>query len=103
MNRDDVRDYWQQQLDKMNLSGLSMKAWCKANQIPTSSLGYWKRKLATTPINKSQERFVPVQLSSVEIRPSSAPLFIETPRGHRISISDLSQLELLSQVIKVID
>ena len=103
MNRDDVRDYWQQQLDKMNLSGLSMTAWCKANHIPASSLGYWKRKLASTPVNKSQERFVPVQLSSVDIRPSSAPLFIETPRGHRISISDLSQLELLSQVIKVID
>ena len=37
-------DFWADQIQAFQESGLSRKEWCLQNQIPQSTLGYWIRK-----------------------------------------------------------
>jgi hypothetical protein len=39
------RELWQQRIQDWKASGLSQKAWCQREQLPLSSLGYWRRRL----------------------------------------------------------
>ncbi len=39
------RDYWQKHIDALKSSGQTRKAYCETNQLNSSTLDYWCRKL----------------------------------------------------------
>jgi hypothetical protein len=50
------RHRWQQHIDALKASGKTRKEYCKANQINSSTLDYWCRKLNPNPKKKRQRK-----------------------------------------------
>lgn len=49
------RKYWEKQVNRWQASGMSMRAWCKAQDLSEKTVSRWKRKLAAeaTSIEKA--------------------------------------------------
>lgn len=57
--------YWQQQVDIFEKSGLSRKAFCEQKQIKISTLEYWRRKQNKHSQRSRQENageWIPIQI-----------------------------------------
>lgn len=79
------RAVWQQRISAWQASGLSQKAWCEREQIPLSSLGYWRKRLRESESPSDEQlapRFIPVSLTG-----SSAPVTIRLGGSVTIEIA----------------
>ncbi len=81
---------WQQRIAAWHNSGLSQKAWCQREQVPLSSLGYWRKKLhgpaRRNSTTESGQRFIPVALTR-----SSAAMTLRV--GNTLSIEVAPDIE----------
>ena len=55
---------WRERLAELSASGMTQKEWCKQNQIPMTTLRYWKRKLQ--PKEDRSERMAWVTAGSLD-------------------------------------
>jgi hypothetical protein len=49
MTRQELRDYWEQQLSAQEASGLSGRAWCAREGVCYGSFLRWRQRLAEPP------------------------------------------------------
>jgi hypothetical protein len=47
------RQEWEERFHKQKASGLSIKHWCRANQITSQSFHYWRAKLLPKEVARS--------------------------------------------------
>lgn len=66
-------DLWADRIHAFQESGLSRKDWCKQNEIPQSTLGYWIRK---------------IQSETPETEPASDPMFAKLPSEQELQFND---------------
>ncbi len=71
------KTYWQQHIEALKTSGQTRKEYCEANQINSSTLDYWCRKLNPRLQKKEHKRgisWIPLQIreggssSEIELR-----------------------------------
>ncbi len=93
------RELWQRRIEDWKASGLSQKAWCQREQLPLSSLGYWRKRLRAEESGDVHEtpRLIPVSL----IQPSS-PLTIRLGRQVIIDVGASVDRGLLGDLIAVL-
>ncbi len=60
------RRFWQVHIRAWERSGLSQNEYCQQNQLKSSQLCYWKKKLRNN--NSSPVNFVPVPIQSNDIQ-----------------------------------
>ena len=64
-SRADLRQAWQQRLDRFASSGLSVAAFCRTEELSVQSFYYWKRRLTPAlPSPQQGPRILPVHLLS---------------------------------------
>jgi len=90
---------WEAHIFEWKQSGMKMAAWCRENGLKASALRYWNKKLSS---NKTKD----VQFTEIHTKPISVPtneskIIIKT-RDVQIEVTEETNLELLSKVIKVI-
>lgn len=88
---------WQQRLAAWHNSGLSQKVWCQREQVPLSSLQYWRRKLrgpAKHSATESGQRFIPVAVTT-----SSAAMTLRVGSTLSIEIAPDIERSLLKDVL----
>lgn len=100
MSKQQRNEYWQKQITAYRSSGLSMKAWCAANECTLDQLKYWlyrKQKKVCRTSPQAAPVLVPVTATpEATSRPSS--LWIEV--GHaRIEVRPGFKPELLREVV----
>ncbi len=90
---------WEARILEWKQSGMKMAAWCRENNLKASALGYWNKKLGKI-------RTKDVQFTEIQPKPISAPINVSKiiiKMGEaRIEITETTDLELLSKVVKVI-
>jgi len=61
-----LTDEWRSRLDDQARSGLSMKKWCAAHDIPVHRFFYWRQKFSQSGASAPGDRvdWLPVSLSS---------------------------------------
>ena len=118
---EEKRTYWRGMLERRAASGLSVRQFCKEEQVSEASFHSWKRKLAhgDRPAKKSSEKggqkrpqakpvtkqadnaavFIPVRVSPA----TNAPMEIVHPRGHVVRLPAVFDEISLRQVLNVLD
>jgi len=84
LTREEKPSYWQAQVSSWRGSGLSQAQFCRDHNLKVRDFGYWKRKLSRT---SDSVRFVPLQVKSSAIRPSSS-LGLVLDSGLRIEVRE---------------
>jgi hypothetical protein len=86
------KEYWQEQMDAWQASGLSQSRYCRENNLSMSTFNCWKRKLIGLDPKPKESKFVPLKISqprkthNISIG-SYSELNIITPNGFGISVS----------------
>jgi len=118
---EEKRTYWRGMLERRAASGLSVRQFCKEEQVSEASFHGWKRKLAhgDRPAKKSSEKggqerpqakpvtkqaddaavFIPVRVSPA----TNGPVEIVHPRGHVVRLPAVFDEISLRQVLNVLD
>ena len=65
-------DLWAERIHAFQESGLSRKDWCQQNEIPSSTLGYWIRK---------------IQSEAPGTEPVSDPVFAKLPSEQELKFN----------------
>ena len=87
---------WQKKLQNWQISGNSISAYCRTNNIPVWKFYYWKKKFSET----GQGKFIKLSLSE-KTDTSSSGLWIELSNGIRLVIENGFNSEELSRVFSV--
>ena len=61
MTQQEKKEYWQQHITSQRESRLTLKAYCEQNKLKKATFGYWKKRLTTPEVKKSQ-RLIPVSV-----------------------------------------
>jgi hypothetical protein len=75
--RAERQNEWTKRIAAYKASGLTMAAWCNANQVTLEQLKYWTRKLKNiaSPDPVSTARFIPVTVTE-PVAPYAAALLV---------------------------
>jgi len=84
LRREEKSTYWKEQVSAWRASGLNQAQFCRDNNLKVRDFGYWKRKFSRT---SDSVRFVPLQVKSPAIRPSSS-LGLVLESGLRIEVRE---------------
>ena len=118
---EEKRTYWRRMLERRAASGLSVRRFCREEQVSEASFHGWKRKLAhgDRPAKKSSEKggrkrpqakpatkqtdnaavFIPVRVSPA----TNEPVEIVHPRGHVVRLPATFNEISLRQVLNALD
>ena len=118
---EEKRTYWRGMLERQTASGLSVRQFCRDEQVSEASFHSWKRKLAhgDRPAKQSSQKggqkrpqvklvtkqadnatvFIPVRVSLA----TNAPVEIVHPRGHVVRLPAVFDEISLRQVLNVLD
>jgi len=112
--------FWRAALELQRESGLTIRAFCKQEQLAESAFHFWKRELqreqvpaivkepkarakpAVSPVT-APKAFVPVQVSPVAAPPSAAAfLVIELVSGTTLRVAEGCSGELLQNALEAL-
>jgi transposase-like protein len=114
------RAFWQAALELQRESGLTIRAFCKQEQLAESAFHFWKRELQRkqppvlvkepkvrtklgVPPETIREAFVPVELSSAAASSATAAsLVIELTSGATIRVAEGCSRQLLQNVLEAL-
>lgn len=82
--------YWRKQVENWKVSGLTMRAWCKANDISEKNLSRWKRKIAIEAGGTQEIQKAPDGWCEVKTKPAKQIL----PSGIKLEINEQISIEL---------
>ena len=68
MERNNLRNLWEQRLAEYEDSGNTIKAWCQEQSIPENQLYYWRKKLRLEQVKKNE----PIKWLAVNIAGNKA-------------------------------
>ncbi len=89
----DKHELWTERVNDFRSSGLTCKAWCDEHQVPTSTMGYWVRKLDRSEKESSNQEPVFAKLLSEQEITSKINASEQAPI--RIFISNHVQVEIM--------
>lgn len=102
MNKKEQRlQEWTTRIANYRASGLTMAAWCQANQCTKETLKYWLRKTNASPSASqvSSPHFVPLNVSQAS---ASAALLVQI--GHvKIEVHTGFDPQLLREVVQALE
>ena len=84
------KEFWELQIEKLKVSGLTRKQYCRENGIDYVRFGYWLKRLS-----QSSSALVPVKVQTTEITKSKEILCTLELRGHLLKIHDISVLAFI--------
>ena len=93
---------WKQRLQDLQASGLTQKEWCQQNQIPMTTLRYWKRKFKTSESPSSSAREWMSLGSLIDAAETNPADTILQKAGVRIIISGQADPVLTGNLIRVL-
>lgn len=96
------REFWQHQISKWKVSGLSQKQYCRSRSLALSTFCYWKSR-----INKpesSAPRFFPLVIPDSHTSPSDAGLLLFVgPKQFKIEIKEDFSATVLRKLIATLE
>ena len=109
LQRDGKREQnWRGHLKQQRVSGLTARAYCRANALRETSFFYWKKEIAkrdreaaaaTAPAGPT---FVPVAVIDRPHDRAEAPIDIRLASGHRVRVRSGSDRRLLADVLALL-
>ena len=95
------RDYWQGHVNSWKTSGLSQKAYCKQENISSSTFSSWSKSLLVR--STESVRFVEIESCSssikTKIQDASPTLQLILANGVRIYLVSQANTDLIQQVL----
>lgn len=93
-SRAGLRREWAERLERFAASGLSVVAFCRAEEIPAQSFYYWRHKLQPQPpAPVDGPRLLPVRLSA------AAPVEVVLPSGTLVRVAPGCDLAFVRSLI----
>lgn len=91
---------WKTRITDYRASGLTMAAWCQANQCTKETLKYWLRKTNTSTSTSQvfSPRFVPLTVSQAS---ASSALFVQIGQA-KIEVHAGFDSQLLREVVQAL-
>jgi hypothetical protein len=87
------RDIWRDRFDSQRASGKSVRAWCKAGDVPEHSFYWWRCKLGLSPAKKRSRRSSrPIEFAQVLVHPSIGKS--KSPSAQPLLASDVGAMRL---------
>jgi len=100
---EDKRAYWRDVLERRSESGLSIRQFCREQQISEASFHSWKRKLAASErdarLPEDGAVFIPVHVKAS----SDSALELVHPRGHVLRVPAVFAEGSLRQILDILD
>ena len=90
MKRSQVREFWENRLAEYTQSGMDIKSWCMANDVPVVTFQSWRKKLVPKTPSSS---WIPVTIveeaptlsnSGIKIRLGSIIIEVEAWFDHQV-------------------
>ena len=109
LHRDGNREQvWRRHLELQRFSGLTVRAYCRANALQESAFFFWKKEIAkrdresTAPPNAAPA-FVPVTVIDPPAKAhTDAPIDIRLAEGHRVRVRSGCDRNLLAEVLTLL-
>ena len=60
MNQSDKAGHWKSLVEQQQQSGLTIKVFCRQQQINAHTFQYWRKKFSVSSLPKEQPAFVPL-------------------------------------------
>lgn len=98
-------DYWRKQIATCEASGLSISAWCSAQDISADQYRYWKKKFKanqTSSESKSTEWSPLIICDKSEAQSKQSVLTLSVGK-YKIEVREDFNPKLLKDVLKVLD
>jgi len=105
LNREQI---WRRHLDRQQSSGLTVRAYCRANTLRETSFFYWKKEIAkrdreaTPSATPSAPAFVPVAVIGPPADRNESPIDIRLVEGQRLRVRSGCNLDLLADVLAML-
>lgn len=84
------KEFWEQQLAKLESSGLSRAQYCRENRVNYDRFGYWLTRLRPTA-----SKFLPIKVQECHSATTLTALCTLEIRGHVLKIHDVSALSFI--------
>lgn len=100
MDKTSKFESWTRRLAAFEGSGLSRRAWCKAQGVNVHTLDYWCRRLRASPTGDRCAGLMPIMVrAEVPSSPMSVAMTFEWPSGLRLRVpSDANVLDVAALV-----
>ena len=104
IDKDKQREYWSVHIQEWKRSNLKQQAYCIKACISYSSFVYWKGILFPKEAQNKQKTFVPVKITSTELKKTDIPseIKIRLTTGHVVCIPLTMELEKISRLIHLL-
>jgi hypothetical protein len=108
LNREQI---WRRHLDQQQSSGLTVRAYCRANTLRETAFFYWKKEIAkrdreatpsATAATPSAPAFVPVVVIGSPADRNESPIDIRLVEGQRLRVRSGCNLDLLADVLAML-
>jgi hypothetical protein len=94
--------FWKNHLDQWSRSGITQNAYCKANDLKSNRMTYWKNKFKRQSFPVEFVQVSPARISQLpHLQPQEA-LRLNIDAGFQIEIPDGFSKTTLAQVLQVI-
>lgn len=105
MDKANKRGEWAQRLAAFECSGLSRRAWCKAQGVNVNTLDYWSRRLrAASATPSGPPALVPIMVRTGASTPSATLglLEFEWPNGLRLRVPSSANSVALVALVRAL-
>jgi hypothetical protein len=90
--------FWREQVHKQKISGLSVRAFCQANDLSEASFYAWRRTLQLREAEAKTPEFVPLQVTTM--LPTSPGLIVELRGGRQLRVPEMMPVERLVALLR---
>ena len=94
--------FWRNHLDQWSRSGMTQNAYCKANDLKSNRLTYWKNKFKRQSFPVEFVQISPTRVSSLSHFQPGEALRLNVDAGFQIEIPDGFSKTTLTQILQVI-
>lgn len=107
-SREQRRKEWMERISDYRSSGLTMAAWCEANNFTKEQLKYWLRKskeISSSPtLNSNSPQFVPVTIAETADNESASSSHLVVRIGQAsIEVRSGFNPQLLREVVQALE
>ena len=94
--------FWRNHLDQWSKSGLTQSAYCKANDLKSNRMTYWKNRFKRQSFPVEFVQISPTRVSQLVHSRTREALRLNVDLGFQIEIPDGFSKTTLSQILQVI-
>ncbi len=101
----DAAEVWRERIDAQGASGLSIRAWCRANGCREQSFYWWRTRLALRPKRRhaTQSPSNRIMFTEVVAKAAAEPIRLRLGSGRELLLPSSLAVEQVAKLVRAIE